>query len=397
MNTQKLIIWFNSRLLLCCALFFLPMVLLAQGKQKEKSANKRSNKNETETARVEGQLKFQIQGQVIGWETGKEINVFSEDLPGLPLATTLVQENGKFTLSGTVKEMIPAFIGVPDSKEKVFIFLENANYQFKTHKDSLASVVFEGGKTQQSYQEFMEICMPYFNKLNQLSRNIQTNVGDRQAQQQEMKDQMDALQDLIGGFIKGHSNEPIAPFVILISSNLQESNAMRTEYFNELGEEAKASFFGRILQNAMQEESVGAIGSKAPDFTQNDPDGNAVSLSSFKGKYVLIDFWASWCGPCRQENPAVVKAFETYKNKNFTILGVSLDRDKKAWLEAVKVDRLNWTQVSDLKFWNNEVAALFKVESIPQNFLIDPQGIIIAKNLRGEELQRKLAEILDQP
>jgi peroxiredoxin len=138
-----------------------------------------------------------------------------------------------------------------------------------------------------------------------------------------------------------------------------------------------------------------AIGAIAPDFTQNDVNGTPVSLSSFKGKYVLIDFWASWCGPCRAENPTVVKAYNKFKSKNFTIIGVSLDKPegKADWLAAIKNDGLNWTQVSDLKFWSNEVALQYAVQSIPHNFLLDPTGKIIAKDLRGNDLDKKLTEI----
>ncbi|MEO7313389.1 MAG: TlpA disulfide reductase family protein, partial [Chitinophagaceae bacterium] len=143
--------------------------------------------------------------------------------------------------------------------------------------------------------------------------------------------------------------------------------------------------------DAIKNTSPGAM---ALNFTQNDTNGKPISLSSFKGKYLLIDFWASWCAPCRAENPNVVKAYNAYKTKGFEILGISLDDNKADWLAAIKKDNLTWIQVSDLKGWQNRVAEQYGVQSIPTNFLLDKDGNIIATNLRGESLENKLQEIM---
>ncbi|MBD0368365.1 MAG: TlpA family protein disulfide reductase, partial [Flavisolibacter sp.] len=161
-----------------------------------------------------------------------------------------------------------------------------------------------------------------------------------------------------------------------------------------LDNSVRNSSLGKAVAENIAFNKVGAVGTEALNFTQNDVNGQPVSLSSFRGKYVLIDFWASWCKPCRMENPNVVKAYQKFSNKNFTILGVSLDQEKEPWIKAIEKDKLSWTQVSDLKFWSNEVAVLYHVQGIPQNFLVDPNGKIVAKNLRGQELEAKLCELL---
>lgn len=168
------------------------------------------------------------------------------------------------------------------------------------------------------------------------------------------------------------------------------------ELFSRLSDSLKESPSGQPLALRVEKYHLTRIGAPAPEFAQADTEGNLVKLSDFRGKYVLIDFWASWCGPCRKENPNIVEAFNKYGGHRFTVLGISLDLPGKrsAWLKAIEKDNLAWTNLSDLQGWKNEVAILYGVKVVPQNFLIDPQGIIVGSNLKGEELHRILEQLL---
>ena len=182
-------------------------------------------------------------------------------------------------------------------------------------------------------------------------------------------------------------------FAYQFNSHAADLEGVQKAYSN-LDGSIQESFFGKKLKEVAEALKTTGIGGKAPNFTLPTPNNTSITLSSFKGKYVLVDFWASWCSPCRQENPNVVKAFNQFKNKNFTILGVSLDEDKAAWQQAIMKDNLTWQHVSDLKGWNSDVAALYGVKGIPANFLLDTEGKIIAKDLRGEDLVNKLLDVL---
>jgi peroxiredoxin len=203
-----------------------------------------------------------------------------------------------------------------------------------------------------------------------------------------------AIQTQVDSFIQQRKSSYVSPFLLVVVNQLSDDIFLLERRYKSLSPEIQQSMYGKYLVEQIENGKVGAIGTEALEFTQADTAGRPVSLSSFKGKYVLIDFWASWCQPCRMENPNVVAAYERFKSKNFTVLGVSLDRSREAWIKAIQDDKLYWSQVSDLKFWNNAVAMQYRIQQIPQNILIDPSGKIIGKNLRGAELDSRLCALL---
>jgi peroxiredoxin len=318
---------------------------------------------------------------------------------------------GKYVFKGELAEPAPAalfaekpnpYVQLP-KKEYTIIFLEPATITI-THVDSFSNTLITGSKANTDYAKLKKQLEPFSNKMQPLIAQYRAAYaqGDTTTVK-KLELELNALdstsrEDVYANYVRNNPASPIALFALQNYTPMEsfDEKADKIEaLFNQLSDANKNTSLGQAIQKRLTATRKTGIGQVAPDFTQNDTLGNPVSLSSFRGKYVLVDFWASWCRPCREENPNVVKAFNRFKDKGFQIIGVSLDRPgaKQQWLEAIHRDGLTWTHVSDLQFWNNAVAKTYGVEGIPQNFLLDPNGKIIAKSLRGEDLEKKLEEI----
>lgn len=334
---------------------------------------------------------FTITGNVSGITEG---DVRITNLQGDQVLADGKIANGQFTLKGVVSEpgLHMLYLG---QEQPQYLFVENGAIRITGSKATIGNLAVEGSVSHKDFMDFQAVFNPIFMELNTLANQLQQAEGTKkEALMGQYQMALSKLNTEIPKFITAKKSSYVSPFLLLNTAQVTPSPAELENRFNMLDAKIRNSEAGKNLSNYINYMKVGAIGSEALDFTQNDPEGHPVKLSSFKGKYVLVDFWASWCRPCRIENPNVVKAFDKFKAKNFTVLGVSLDSNKDNWVKAINDDKLAWTHVSDLKQWNNEVAVMYHVTSIPQNLLLDPNGRIVAKDLRGEDLEKKLCELL---
>jgi peroxiredoxin len=349
---------------------------------------------------------FTVTGKVKNGSAGEKVYLQFSTNPPTTLDSTTLAADGTFSLKGTEKEGGNFYMLDLAGRQKIVLLVEGGENFTVTADGFEQNSKGEPGK----YEVKGSKNMDYYATLMDMNQAMVTKVNkwnDEYAKATDKKDEK-KMQEIQNNFqqaemehvakIKTLLPEMGSSLVAIFAAN-NLLNPQRD--FAEM--EAVAQRFEkenpspRIVQaylGYIKRIKGVAVGDEAPDFTLNSPEGQDIALSSLRGKYVLIDFWASWCGPCRMENPNVVKLYNKYKDKGFAIYGVSLDKDKAAWLGAIKKDGLTWTHGSDLKFWNSAVAQTYGVNAIPATYLLDKDGKVIAKNLRGASLEAKISELL---
>ncbi|MGN6399800.1 MAG: redoxin domain-containing protein [Flavisolibacter sp.] len=306
---------------------------------------------------------------------------------------TVAVKNGKFTWNVTMPEPEKVYVLFPS--RMVEFFVEKGNIKITGHIDSLDQLKITGSKTQDEAEAFERSLkdvtdqeMPLYESYGKGSKEEQISL---EAKLDELRMQKRARADK---YIAAHPKSAFSVSLVADRAAMGDYADVKRIY-DLLEPSAQQTVAGKQLAKRLIVLQRSSIGEAMLNFTQNNTEGQPVRFSDFEGKYVFVDFWASWCHPCRAENPNVLKAYNTYKDKNFTVIGVSLDDNGDKWKKAIKDDNMPWTQVSDLKGWKNEVSTYYGIMGIPSSLLVNPQGKIIAKNLRGEALNLKLAELFE--
>ncbi|MEI7726167.1 MAG: TlpA disulfide reductase family protein [Bacteroidota bacterium] len=340
---------------------------------------------------------FKISGSVKGVDTGMIfLQKFEVDQWTNVDSTKL--KKGEFAFTGKAELPEMWHLVMKDNQVLLPVFLENAKIDVQIFPDSLEKSVVKGSATHDIYQQYVSMNEAISLKMDDVykkwkkAKEAHDTLG--MAQNDSISNALDAeMKKQLQDFTKTNNKTTVSPYLIMRNSwqfELPELEEIVTAMDTSLN---RSQYMEALKKRVAVLQSV-SVGQIAPDFTMNDSTGKPVSLSSLKGKVLLVDFWASWCGPCRAENPNVVKAYQAYSNKGFDILGCSFDQNRDKWIKATKDDKLTWNHVSDLKGWANAAGKLYGVNSIPANVLLDKDQKIIGRNLRGEELMKKLAEVL---
>ena len=311
---------------------------------------------------------------------------------------TIKVNNNQFSHELKVTEPTVYMINFGANQQPAFVIIEQGTTTINYEMNVLNSLQVKGGKEQEVYNAFINECRMDFNSMDSLGKIAESNM-ENQALIADLQKAFFKIDSVVKVkqkiFVEQHPKSIASAFLAVnyLSQNPEKTFDEVNKIYTTLDKSIQETYYGKQLAEMVTQLQSTALSQVAPDFTLNDVNDQPVSLSSFKGKITLIAFWASWCGPCRQENPNVVAAYNQFHSKGFEILGVSLDDNKSNWQQAIKKDHLTWTHVSDLEGWDSKAAKLYGVQSIPTNFLLDKEGKIIARDLRGADLANKLQEL----
>ena len=350
---------------------------------------------------------YEITGTANGVDNGKNVYLEAQSETGPVALDTAVVENGKFKFDGKLKDGVElAFVRIETLNGSLPIILEDGDIAIDFNKDTIQKSKIGGTKNNDKFQSYNDKSNIIFKKMMKFQDENQQKM--MQAQQTQDTVTASALMKEYNKF-QEELNEQSKAFInanpdAFISSLLLENFLMRNsitaeeakKFYEKLDKSLLETKSGKNITKMMEAMSAATVGSAAPEFSAPSPDGKTISLKESLGKVTLIDFWASWCGPCRKENPNVVAMYNELHDKGFNIIGVSLDNPggDQAWKDAIAKDGLTWNQVSNLKGWKDPIAEQYNVKSIPATFLLDASGKIVAKDLRGDALKAKVKELL---
>ena len=349
---------------------------------------------------------YSISGNLNNIEDGKMVILSELDANNQPtkLDSVAVKE-GQFSLDlPEVTSSNLSFLSVEGVRGQVLFVSENEPINFEIHSDSIQTSKVSGGKEN-------ELLYTYLDHIKQLNQKLMRIRSDFRTQATTTKDstvmanlqnEEEALRKSDLAFKKKIAQENPAKYVsVLVLTDMINMGGPASEVralYDELSENLKQTSLAKTMKENLDSRSAVEVGSKAPSFEAPNPQGEIIALEDVLGKVTLIDFWAAWCKPCRVENPNVVKVYNKYHEQGFNIIGVSLDRtgQKDKWIEAIEQDNLTWNHVSNLQFWNDPIAKLYNIRAIPAAFILDKNGVIVATNLRGDALEAKVKELIEQ-